>query len=118
LRFLPRESVTVQEIVGDEARWSDMEHLQAMTADSVAYLSWLFASGTIAPSGKPVFKSVPKKPPKPIRRPGDIATATGEIGTVNRSEKTLIKAGSLTLDEMDAAIARQTGTRTGIAEEV
>jgi hypothetical protein len=112
LRFLPRESVTVQEILGDEARWSDTEHLLALAVDSMRSLNWLYSHGSRA------FKGVPKKPPDPVRRPGDVSQVDGMTLTRNVSEKTQVTAGSLTLADLDAAIARQTGTRSGIAEEV
>lgn len=110
IRYLPREASTVQEILGDEARWSDNEHLLALVVDSVAYLGWMFA-GVHA-------KNAPKRPPDPVRRPGDVSTVAGMTLTRNLSEHTEISATSMTFAELEAAIERQTGVAGGVAKEV
>ncbi len=91
----------MQEVLGAEGRWSDTEYLLAMTCDTLAHLDWMFA-GVHA-------KNPPKKPPQPVRRPGDLSTRDGMTATVNLDERNQITAGSMTLEEMDAAIIRQTG---------
>jgi hypothetical protein len=100
--------VTVQAVVGDDARWSDTEHLLALVGDSLAHLGWMFARVN--------FKGIPKKPPQHIRRPGDVSKVEGVTITRNVTEKTTITAGSLTFAELDAVIAEQTGTAKGIEE--
>jgi hypothetical protein len=80
-----------------------------MAVDSLAHLGWMYA-GVHA-------KNPPKKPPQPVRRPGDVSKVDGVVATVNVSERTTFTAGSLSLLEMDAAVERQTGVRRGIAEE-
>lgn len=108
LRFLPREAATVQEVVGDDATWSDQEYLSALLVDSVTHLGWMFTQVH--------FKNPPRKPPPQVRRPGDrTTTKDGVTRTVNLSESTKFEAGSLSFAEMDAAIARQTGVVGGVA---
>jgi hypothetical protein len=106
----------VQEILGDEARWSDTEYLLALAVDSLTNLSWLGVSGVLGGVAK--IKNPPKKPPEPIRRPGDVSKVTGVTITRNVTEKTTITAGSLTLAELQAVVAMQTGSARGIEEEV
>ncbi len=106
LRFLPREAATVQAILGDEARWGDTEYLLALVADTLAHHGWMY--------GSVHFKNMPKRPPLPVRRPGDVSTVPGVTLTRNLTERTTVTAGSLTLDEMRAAVARQTGTPNGV----
>lgn len=61
IEYLPRESATVRETVGDEARWGDGENLLATIVDAIAQLSWMFAKAN--------FTGAPQRP-KPLRRPG------------------------------------------------
>lgn len=53
----------MQAAVGDEARWGDEHYLQAALVDAVQTLTWMTARAH--------FKDAPKKPPPPMRRPGD-----------------------------------------------
>jgi len=109
LRFLPRESATVQEIRGEDARWGDSEYLMAMIGDSVAHLGWMFARVNA--------KNAPKRPPQPIRRPGDVSNVPGMSVNLNLSERTAFVVGALFIEDMDAVVAHQTGAVRGIAEE-
>lgn len=61
IQYLPRESATKQEAIGDEARWGDEEHLLATIIDAIAQLSWMFAAAN--------SKRAPERP-RPLRRPG------------------------------------------------
>lgn len=109
LRFLPRESAIVQEIRGEEARWGDSEYLMALLGDSVAHLGWMYA--------RVHARNAPNRPPRPILRPGEIvSTVPGMTVDLNLPERTAITAAALSLQEMDAAVARQTGTARGIVE--
>lgn len=110
LNNLPRESATTRAAFGDAVRWSDGDHLAAMTVDLLAQVAWMYA-GVHA-------KNPPRRPPQPVRRPGDVSTVDGMTATRNLSERTMFTSGSLSLAELDAAIERQTGARRGIAEEV
>jgi len=97
----------VQEIRGEDARWSDSEYLMAMIGDSVAHLGWMFARVNA--------KNAPKRPPQPIRRPGDVSNVPGLSVNLNISERTSIVVGALFIDELDVAVANQTGAAQGIA---
>ena len=96
----------MQEVLGAEARWSDGEYLSALLVDRVGYLAWMFARAN--------FKDIPRRPPKPITRPGDIAAAAGEDASVNLQERQQVTSGSLSLEEMDRVIEKQTGAPRGI----
>lgn len=98
--------MTVQEILGDEARWGDSEYLLAMVADSLGHLGYMFA--------RVHAKNAPKRPPDPIRRPGDVSKVSGVTLTRNLTERTVITTTSLSIEELDAAVARQTGTPIGV----
>lgn len=93
----------MQAVIGDAASWSDGEYLMAMVVDSVASLNWMFA-GVHA-------KNPPRRPPEPVRRPGDISRVDGVVGTINLSEREVVTAGSFTFAELDDIIERQTGRR-------
>ncbi len=95
----------MQEVLGAEGAWSDTEYLLAMACDTLTHLDWMFA-GVHA-------KNPPKRPPQPVRRPGDLSTRDGMTATANLDERNQIVAGSLTFEEIDAAIARQTGGEEG-----
>jgi hypothetical protein len=97
-------------VLGEAARWSDAEYLMALAVDSLAQGNWMFA-GVHA-------KNPPKRPPTPVRRPGDVSGVEGMTATLNLTERTTIVTTSLTFAELDAAVERQTGARRGIAEEV
>ena len=97
-------------MLGPTTEWSDTDYLLAMIADSLAQANFMFA-GVHA-------KNPPKRPPQPVRRPGDVSTVDGVTLERNLSEPTTVTAGSLTLAELDAVIEAQTGTPRGIAVEV
>lgn len=99
LRYLPREAVTVQLIVGDEARWSDIEHLLAFIGDTISHQSWMFLQVNA--------KNAPKKPPSLIPRPGDAAP-----------DRAMTSVSPLSFAELEAAIERQTGAPRGVVIDV
>lgn len=100
----------MQAVLGEQVLWSDTDHLLALAVDWMSHLDWLV--------GSIVLKNAPKKPPQPVRRPTDIATAEGETGTRNLEGRETFKGGSLSLEELDRVIAAQTGAPNGIAQEV
>lgn len=68
-------------------------------------------------------KNPPSRPPRPVLRPGEFGLTTigtGDVPVVgmtaerNLAARERIVAGSLSFEEMDAAIERQTGARRGI----
>jgi hypothetical protein len=63
-------------------------------------------------------KNAPKRPPAPVPRPGDVSTVAGVTVTRNLTERTVIATTALSLEELDAVIAEQTGTPRGTAEVV
>jgi len=100
----------VQAVLGKTVQWGDSEYLLAMAVDWMAALHFLTASVYHQKGPRP-------KPPTPVRRPGDIATADGETGTVHLEKHETIVAGSLSPAELDRVIEAQTGAVHGIAKE-
>jgi hypothetical protein len=109
IRHLPRESATAVAMIGEVHPWDDSDYLLARIADSVAHLGWMFA-GVHA-------KNAPKKPPDPVPRPGDKRVGSMTV-TINQSERSTYVAASLTFEELQEAVERQTGAPRGIANEV
>lgn len=69
---LPRESATVREQVGEQARWGEAEHLLAVVIDVLQGQAWQFATAH--------SKKKPKKP-KPYPRPGVVDPSRRKFGT-------------------------------------
>lgn len=86
LAHLPRESWTVREVNGEQARWGDQEHLLATIIDVLVQANWMFVSAN---------SKQPPDMPKPLRRPGDPVNRIGG-------------KRSYTMREVDAIRARMT----------
>lgn len=71
LAGLPREARWRAAETEGRTVWSSTDHLLAHTVDALRYLTWLFAVVN--------FKDAPKKPPKPLERPG-IEPTVGDTG--------------------------------------
>lgn len=98
---LPRESLFMQETLGEAARWGSQEHLQATTVDLLAMLNHNLVQS---------HSKRRLKPPKPIRRPGDVDKA-------HAGEKKLT-GKAIPLDQLKALTERWRGTPPEDGEEV
>lgn len=76
IAHLPRDSATVLNVAGEQARWGDQEHLLATVVDAISQLSWITASA--------YSRKAPDRP-KPLRRPG--MPEPGRMGNVSYSKE-------------------------------
>jgi len=75
VKNLPRESRTVQKIVGERVSWGESEHLLASLIDAVQLNSWI-AANVYTPASK--RSPVPERFPRPGTEPRQVGLPKAE----------------------------------------
>ncbi|WP_374005169.1 hypothetical protein [Streptomyces ipomoeae] len=77
VKYLPRDSATLQELHGEAANWSVTDYLLANVVDQLSEANWMFATVNRDEDAEPL------EYPRPVPRPGtETGTETGtEAGT-------------------------------------